>query len=232
MIVSEKIVRNLLCCITAIWGWGMMAQQAVAFPLPQDLPEIQMQRDAAESSSDNQEIIAIESHSEESDRLPQSDEYRLGVGDVLNISVWRDDALTRQLTILPDGSISFPLVGRCRASGLTLTELKQVLVDKLQEFIPEPVLSVEVLKPNSLMIYVLGKVNRPGRFELFDRIDVLQALSLAGGLNTFAKSRKIRIFRKNGSETKLFLFDFDQVSRGKKMEQNLLLQRGDVVVVP
>jgi len=162
----------------------------------------------------------------------QTEDYRIGAGDILAISVWKDEALTRQVVVLPDGMISFPLIGRVRADGKGLEELRQVIGERLARFVPDPILSIEVVKVNSLMVYVIGKVNRPGRFELMNNINVIQALALAGGLNPYAKSGKIKIFRKSGAQTETLLFDYDEVAKGKSQAQNVLLMRGDVIVVP
>jgi polysaccharide biosynthesis/export protein len=158
--------------------------------------------------------------------------YRIGAGDVLNIAVWKDDSLTRQVMVLPDGTFSFPLIGRVQAKGRSLDELKQQMVQRLAKYVPDPIISMEVMRPNSLMVYVIGKVNRPGQFTLVDNINVLQALSLAGGLNAFANSSHVRIFRKQGAATRIFEFDYDAVSRGREMKTNIQLERGDVIVVP
>jgi polysaccharide export outer membrane protein len=157
--------------------------------------------------------------------------YRIGAGDVLAISVWKAEALTRQVEVLPDGTISFPLIGQVEAEGKRLEELKQTINERLVKFVPDPILSLEVVRVNSLMVYVLGKVNRPGRFELTDNINVLQALALAGGLNPYAKSSQVKVFRKLEEGTQIFEFDYDAVSKGKRLEQNISLVRGDVIVV-
>ena len=159
-------------------------------------------------------------------------DYVIGAGDVLEISVWKEEALTKLVTVLPDGKIAFPLIGEAVASGWTIAELKNEIEKRLARFVPDPVLSVGVYQMNSLMIYVVGKVNRPGRFELNSNIDVLQSLALAGGLNSFAKRGKIKVFRKHDGKTQIFEFDYDDVTEGKKLEQNIQLVRGDVVVVP
>ena len=164
--------------------------------------------------------------------LSNEDDYRIGAGDVLNISVWKDESLTRQVVVLPDGTISFPLIGRVPAEGKSLDDLKKLMVERLVKYVPDPIVSMEVLRLNSLMIYVIGKVNRPGRFELVDNINVLQALALAGGLNTFARSSHVKIFRERGEDTKIFEFDYDAVSKGEELESNIQLERGDVIVVP
>jgi polysaccharide export outer membrane protein len=158
--------------------------------------------------------------------------YRIGPGDVLDVSVWRDEALTRSCVVRPDGFISFPLIGDVPASGKTVFELKSEMEGKLKRFVPEVVLYIDVKQINSLIIYVIGKVNSPGRFILGVDVNVLQALATAGGLNIFAKGRKIKIFRLGNNETTIFPFDYDEVVDGKHLEQNIHLRRGDVVVIP
>ncbi len=162
---------------------------------------------------------------------PLADVYRIGRGDALSISVWKDESLTQQVVVLPDGTISFPLIGELRADGRTVAELKTELTGRLSRYIPDPTLSVQVMHVNSQVVYVIGKVNGPGRFPLEGRLNVLQALALAGGLNPFAKSGRIRIFRENGQGTRMLLFDYDAVAKGERPEQNIQLERGDVIVV-
>lgn len=158
--------------------------------------------------------------------------YRIGAGDVLEVSVWKDETLTRSCVVRPDGFISFPLVGEVSASGKTVAELKSELEGKLKRFVPEVILFIEAKQINSLVIYVIGKVNNPGRFLLGVDVNILQALATAGGLNPFAKGRKIKIFRHGSNETTIFPFNYDEVVDGKHLEQNIHLKRGDVVVVP
>ena len=158
--------------------------------------------------------------------------YVIGPGDVLEISVWKEEALTKQVIVLPDGKITYPLIGEVPAGGRTVAQLKKEIETRLARFVPDPVLSVGVHQMNSLMIYVVGKVNNPGRFVLNANVDVLQALAMAGGLNSFAKRGAIKVFRKQDGKTKIFDFDYDDVTDGEKLEQNIRLMRGDVVVVP
>ena len=164
--------------------------------------------------------------------LPLTQGYRIGTGDVLDISVWKDVALTKQVTVLPDGSIHFPLVGEIKALGMTVSELKQTLEKRIERYVPDPVLSVGILQVNSMLIYVIGKVNNPGRFVLNANINVLQALAMAGGLNPFAKEKQVRIFRENNGATDQYDFNFDEVQEGESLEQNITLRRGDIIVVP
>ncbi len=159
-------------------------------------------------------------------------DYRIGPGDVLDISVWKDETLTRSVVVLPDGKISFPLIGEIAASGKTVAQLKKEIESKLIKYVPDVTLSLEVRQVNSMLIYVIGRVNNPGRFPLNVNVNVLQALSMAGGLTPFAKKDKIRIFRQEGEKTNIFKFQYDDVVEGKSLEQNIILKRGDVVVVP
>ncbi|OPY70274.1 MAG: Polysialic acid transport protein KpsD precursor [Syntrophorhabdaceae bacterium PtaU1.Bin034] len=158
--------------------------------------------------------------------------YVLGPGDLLGISVWKDEALTKDIVVLPDGIISFPLVGLIKAAGKTLAELKAELEEKISHYVPEPVLNVEVRQVNSMIIYVIGRVNSPGRFVINTNVDTLQALAMAGGLNPFAKRDKIRVFRTENGRTSMFPFHYGDVADGRRLEENIPLKRGDVIVVP
>ena len=161
-----------------------------------------------------------------------TDEYIIGPGDILDISVWKDEALSKLVTVLPDGRISFPLIGQVAAGGKTVTQLRENLERKLSRFVPDLSLSVIVHQVNSMMVYVIGRVNRPDRFILNTNTNVLQALSMAGGLNPFAKRSKIKILRSENGMTKTIPFNYNEVTKGEKLEQNIMLIRGDVVVVP
>jgi polysaccharide export outer membrane protein len=160
------------------------------------------------------------------------DSYIIGPGDILDISQWRDDALARQVVVLSDGRISFPLVGEIMAAGKTVAQLKKDIADRLADYVPDAVISIEVKQSNSMVVYVTGRVNNPNRFPVNTNVTVLQAISTAGGLNPFAKQNKIKIFRQEGDKTRVFLFKYDEVVDGKNLEQNIALKRGDVIVVP
>ena len=158
--------------------------------------------------------------------------YLIGSGDVLDISVWKNPDLTKLVTVLPDGKISFPLIGELQAAGKTVASLHKELEIKLNRYVPDVSLSMMVAQVNSMLIYVIGRANNPGLFVLNTNANVLQALAMAGGLNPFAKRGKIKIFREEGAETKTFAFDYDEVAKGEDLEQNIRLYRGDVIVVP
>lgn len=164
-------------------------------------------------------------------QTPLAGGYRIGPGDVLEISVWKNPDLTRTVTVLPDGRISFPLIGPIPAAGMTLEKLDAELRNRLNRYAPDVDLSVIVAQVNSMLVYIIGRVQNPGRLVLNTNVTVMQALAMAGGLNTFAKAGDIKIFR-GGRSDRYLPFDYDAVSKGKNPKQNVLLQRGDLVVVP
>jgi polysaccharide export outer membrane protein len=160
-------------------------------------------------------------------------DYRLGPEDVLDIAVWREDTLKGQFLVRPDGYISFPLAGEVLAEGRLASEIREDIVGKLSKFLSDPVVSVTVVKVAAQKIYVIGRVAKPGEFVSGRYIDVLQALSMAGGLTPFAKPNEIRIMRKlPGGKQQVLPFRYNDVVKGKELEQNIILKPGDVVVVP
>lgn len=159
-------------------------------------------------------------------------DYLVGSGDLLGIEVWKDPSLTRTVVVLPDGKIIFPLIGEVVAGGRTVSAVKKEIEERLTRYVPEPILTLEVKQSNSLFVYVLGRVNTPGRSQLLANVNVLQALATAGGLNPFAKRDQIRVFRFENGSTTTIPFDYDQVTAGRSLEQNIELKRGDVIFVP
>jgi len=161
-----------------------------------------------------------------------SSTYRVGPEDVLELSVWREDALKKEVLVRPDGGISYPLVGEVQAAGKTALEIRDEVAKRLEKFIPDAAVSVTILKTGSQRIYVLGKVSKPGEFPVGRYVDVLQALSMAGGLTPFASSNDIRVIRRDGAGQVVIPFEYGRVIRGDKLEQNIQLRSGDVVIVP
>lgn len=158
--------------------------------------------------------------------------YRVGPEDVLEISVWREDALKKEVLVRPDGGLSYPLVGEVQAAGKTVHGIREEIAKRLERYIPDAVVSVAILKVGSQRIYVIGRVNKPGEFLIGRHVDVLQALSMAGGLTPFADSNDIRVMRREGDRQIVLPFEYGRVVRGQKLEQNIELRGGDVVVVP
>ena len=161
-----------------------------------------------------------------------SEVYYISPEDVLSISVWREDELQRELTVRPDGGITFPLIGDVQAVGLTTDQLREVIRTKISAYVPEAVVSVAVVSASGLKVFVTGKVNRPGQFLVGRYVDVLQAITLAGGLTPFANSKNIRILRRTDQGDKIFNFNYAQVERGEELSQNIVLRAGDTVIVP
>jgi polysaccharide export outer membrane protein len=167
---------------------------------------------------------------------PAPGQYVVGPGDVLDISVWKEEALTKQVVVLPDGDIHFPLIGDVRAAGKTVTEIREEIKKLISVYVPEPTLSVDVRQVNSMIIFVIGRVNNSGRFAVNANTNVLQGLAMAGGLNPFAKRNDIKIIRQEGwkgaGKAQTFAFRYDDVAEGRNLEQNIWLQRGDIILVP
>jgi len=180
-------------------------------------------------------VAAFDVHAEVPTPAAQvaADSYRLQPGDVLEISVWKEETLKREVLVRSDGGLSFPLAGDLAVSGLTPDDVRHELEARLGKFIPDVTVSVAVQQINGNQVFVVGRVNRPGVFK-FDRpVDVMQALSLAGGATEFAGVDAIRILRR-AADGRQHTFDFaySDVARGRHLEQNIVLKSGDTVVVP
>ncbi len=164
--------------------------------------------------------------------VDKATEYRLHAGDSLTISVWKELDLQRKVFIRPDGSFSFPLTGEIQAAGRTPDEVRIEIENSLKKLIPEAVVTVIVEEFNGNRVYVIGQVTKPGMYVMNPSLNVLQALSLAGGSTPFAKLDNISIIRGSGPAQKTLPFHYSQVVDGKALQQNITLESGDVVVVP
>jgi len=158
--------------------------------------------------------------------------YKVGPGDVLNVSVWKEEGLQQEVLVRPDGGMSFPLAGDIQAGGKSIAELQKLLASKIKQYIPDPVVTVSIRQIQNNKIFVVGKVIRPGQYVGTAYIDVLQALAMAGGLNAYASSNNIKILRRVKTGIISMPFEYDEVAGGYKLKQNIILQSGDVVVVP
>ena len=163
---------------------------------------------------------------------PRASAYVIGPEDGLEISVWKDDTLKSQSLVRPDGGISFPLVGEVMAAGKTADQLRDELKRRLEKYVPDAVVTVAVVHVASYRIYVLGRVNKPGDFAVGRDVDVLQALTLAGGLTPFAHENDIRVVRKIDGRTTTIPFHYADVLKDGDLAQNITLRSGDVLLVP
>lgn len=162
---------------------------------------------------------------------PLVEEYRIGAGDKLRISVWGQDTLDSIIPVRPDGMISVPLVDDVQATGLTVFELKSLLTQMLEEYIASPDVTVVVMEVGSKMIYVTGEVNRPGAFPLDREYRVLDALTLSGGFTPYANKRQIKIIRYQNEVPQEFRFNYSKFVGGKAPQSNIVLRPGDTVIV-
>ena len=160
------------------------------------------------------------------------DAYALNPGDVLEVSVWKGEGMQRDVLVLPDGRISFPLAGHLQAAGKSAEQVEKILAQRLMRYFPDPVITVTVKSVGGYTIYVIGQVRQSGRFSVGQRTDVMQALSLAGGFTEFADEDNIKILRREGGKQSILPFDYSDVEKGRELESNILLRSGDVVVVP
>jgi polysaccharide export outer membrane protein len=167
-----------------------------------------------------------------SPEVSAQERYLLNAGDSLNISVWNESELQKDLIILPDGMISFPLAGELLAKGKTVTDLQKSITQKLKDYISDPVVTVSVVGVTGNNIHIVGKVSSPGSIVMRQKMDVMQALSLAGGLSPYAKEADIIVLRRLNDKQQVIPVDYSSLKQGKKLESNILLVSGDVIIIP
>jgi polysaccharide export outer membrane protein len=158
--------------------------------------------------------------------------YTINPGDVLIVAVWKEPDLQQQVVVRPDGAFSFPLVGDVHTDGKSVEDIEKIVSERLTRYIPDPVVTVSVAQIVGNSVYVIGQVQRPGQFVVPSRVDVIQALSLAGGTTPFAKLGNIKILRRVEGSLTAIPFDYADIEKGKRLHQNIVLEPGDVVVVP
>lgn len=164
--------------------------------------------------------------------MADSDRYVIGPEDVLYIHVWREETLTRTVTVRMDGKISIPLVDDIQAAGLTPLQLKEVLIQKFKKFVESPTASVIVMEANSFKIYISGQVRTPGVYKLRNETSIAQIISMAGGLTEWANPKKIIILRKENGKEKQIIVNYKKIVQGEDLGANLILKAGDTIIVP
>lgn len=159
--------------------------------------------------------------------------YLINKGDRLRIDVWQEENLHAEVMVSPDGTFSFPMIGSVPAAGKTIDELQTLVRDKLEEYIPGPEVIVSLLTVEGNSIYVIGEVSRPGPYVMTKDLDVMQALSMAGGLTPFAAKNDVHILRRSADgHASSIPFAYGDVEDGENLDTNILLQSGDTVIVP
>jgi len=172
---------------------------------------------------------------EKSDSKPAPEvtaDYKIGPQDVLRIDVWKEPEISRTIPVRPDGKISLPLLNDVQAAGLTSMQLAGVIRDGLTKYITSPQVTVIVTEINSRRVYCTGEVTRPGALALLPNMTALQAISSCGGFTQFARLKGIYILRTEHGEQVQHPFNYKEVIKGKRPQDNILLQPGDVIVVP
>ena len=159
-------------------------------------------------------------------------DYQIKPGDILMVNVWKEQDLTMEVLVRPDGKFSFPLAGDIEAAGQSAEQVRQALIGKINAYIPDAVATVMVKNIEGNRAYVVGKVARPGPVVMTQETNVMQALAIAGGTVQFAELKHIVILRGQGSTQSAIAFNYDDVQDGEHLEQNVVLMPGDVVVVP
>jgi len=158
--------------------------------------------------------------------------YGVNPGDLLEISVWKEVDLQKQVMVRPDGYFSFPLTGDIRAEGRTVEDVRREVASRVARFVPDPVVSVAIMEPRGSKVYVIGQVNRPGEFPINRFVDIVQALSMAGGTTPFAQLDNIKILRREGNTQLAIPFAYSDIAAGRRLQQNIVLKPGDTVLVP
>ena len=161
-----------------------------------------------------------------------SDRYVIGAEDVLYIHVWREETVTKTVSVRMDGMISIPLVDEIQAAGLTPLQLKEKLTERLKQFIEHPNVTVVVMEANSFKVYFSGQVKTPGVLRLRSETSLAQAISMVGGFADWANQKKIIIIRKENGKERRFTINYIKIIQGKDLSSNIILKSGDTIIVP
>jgi polysaccharide export outer membrane protein len=195
-------------------------------------PSEEFVRGAEASSGQEKAQSPSETASKASDAEKTGDSYSIGIGDDLQISVWREPELSMPVQVRPDGMITLPLINDLPVVGLTTHQLQALLTEKLKPFVNEPQVTVIVRGIHSRRVYLMGQVAKPGPYPLNDKKTVLQLITEAGGPGQFAKTGSIYIIRTvDGKQTRL-KFNYKKALAGKADAGDVELLPGDMVVIP
>jgi polysaccharide export outer membrane protein len=164
--------------------------------------------------------------------MPVSESYVIGPEDVLSIHVWKEEAFSRTVPVRMDGKISLPLIDDVQAAGYTARQLKEVLTNKLKEFVENPNVSVTVAEANSFKVFISGQVRSPGVYRLRSETSLLQFIPMVGGFTDWANQKKILIIRREGGQEKRFTVNYKKIVSGKDPDSNIILKTGDTIIVP
>ncbi len=230
--------RNFMVALIVLVGLCSISAFAQDSPAPasdQDNAAKAVLPDSTSASPTEAKAAPLPPSNTPSTRVPavHPDTYIVGIGDVLEILVWKESELSKTVPVRPDGMITLPLVGEIKAVGLTPNQLKEQLTTALQKVVSDPQVTVMVTSVQSLSFNMMGNVNRPGYYPLNRPVTILDAIALGGGFRDFAKEKKIYVLRvgPNGKEQRI-KFNYKDVIKGKNMAQNIVLQPHDTLVIP
>jgi polysaccharide export outer membrane protein len=159
-------------------------------------------------------------------------DYVIGSDDVLEVKFWKDATLSREVIVRPDGKIALELLSELQAAGLTPQELQGAILTEAEKKMVEPNVTVIVKQINSRRVFITGMVEKPGVYPITSTMTVLQLISIAGGLKDFAKKKDIVVMRQDKGAPLAYPFNYDDILKGRRLGQNILLRPGDTVVVP
>lgn len=214
----RKGIGSLMVLLPLLLGSAAFAQQS-----PDKTQMAGKALIASANKNDSEEV---------GNKAPVDPGYVIGPQDVLDISVWKEPELSRVLPVRPDGKISLPLLRDVQAAGLTPTQLEARLTEGLTGFITAPDVTVIVTAINSRRIFIVGEMTHPGAYPLLPGMTVLQALSNAGGFTQFASTKNIYVLREENGKQMKYPFNFKDVIKSKKPEQNITLKTGDTIIIP
>ena len=215
--MRRSILGVVACSVCAIWAATADAQTAAASPA---------QQNAATPATPAATLAVVPKG------VDTPPDYVIGPDDVLSIVFWRDNDLSHDVAVRPDGKISLPLLNEMQAAGLTPEQLRVALTAAANKFVEDPAVTVVVKAINSRKVFITGQVAKPGPYSLSAPTTVLQLIATAGGVAEYAKSDRIMVMRTENGKTIGRRFNYKDVSEGKNLQQNLELKPGDTIVVP
>jgi polysaccharide export outer membrane protein len=176
--------------------------------------------------------VTVSNHPSQILPLDIPENYVIGQGDVLEVFVWRNEQLSRQVVVRPDGKISLPLIQDIQAEGFAVLQLKDRITAKFAKYLEHPKVTVIVSQITSYKVSVLGRVTRPGVYPITGKTTLVEAISMAGGFTEWANKRKITVIRSQGDQKKKLRINYKKIISGKNPSQNIMLERGDTIIVP
>jgi polysaccharide export outer membrane protein len=229
-------VKTSLSLALAFAATATLAAQSTGQPAPQPPPQprpASPAKPAPPTPAPTPPPAAAGAQKPDTKGIEAPADYVIGPDDLLGVIVWREQDLSTDVKVRPDGKVSLPLLNDIQAAGLTPEQFRKVVTTAATKFVADPNVTIIVKQINSRMVYVMGEVGKPGTYPLTTSdTTVLQMLALAGGPTPFAKKDEIGVVRTVSGKTTRYKFNLEDVVRGRRMEQNLVLRPGDTVIVP